>query len=70
MKLYAVSYKGTLSNNEWSIINIWKTKENAIETMERYRSNWSKQDLDIPEYTITEIDTDVEDDCIYDYELI
>ena len=66
MKIYATEYKGELSNNEWSIVTIWKTKELAIKAKNSYELNWPKDN--IPEYRITEIDTDSSNDCIYDSE--
>lgn len=64
MILYVVEYSGPISNDEWSTINIWKTRENAEDAVNSYKLNWPKDS--IPEYRIVEIDTDIEDDCIYD----
>lgn len=68
MILYSVNYRGALSNDEWSIVTIWKTRERAEEAMSIYENNWSKVDKHNTEYTIVEIDTDSDNDCVYDFE--
>ena len=69
MKLYAIHYKGELSNNEWSIVTIHKSYETAYETMKQYIHNHKGFDV-MPEYDIYTIDTDVDSDVVYDCEYI
>lgn len=66
MILYSVNYKGDLTNYEWSIVTIHKSREGAKEAVERYESNVATNGIDNTEYKIVEIDTDSYDDCIYD----
>lgn len=66
MILYAIEYKGELSNYDWSIVTIWNNQDSAKKEMNQYISNYSKNEGEMPEYRIKEIDTDKE--CVYDCE--
>lgn len=68
MKLYSVNYRGPLSNNEWSIVTIHKTLESAEAAKHKYTENYHNSDVYDSEYIIYIIDTDVDDDVVYDYE--
>lgn len=68
MILYAVHYFGELSNNTASIVTIHKTRESAEEYKNQYIRNISENDIENIRYTIDEINTDVDNDVIYDYE--
>lgn len=70
MILYSVNYKGSLTNDEWSIVTIHKSEEGAKEAMERYESNVATNGVFDVEYKIVEIDTDSDYDCIYDYDKV
>lgn len=68
MMLYVIEIYST-ALEEWQTINIWKTRQKAENAIEQYRSNYRNAGYwedDIPTYRIVEIDTDSEDDCIYD----
>lgn len=66
MILYAVEYNGPNSNYEASIVTIHKTQEGAEKAMESYQEG--VKDYAEIEYRIVEINTDIDDDIIYDYE--
>lgn len=68
MILYAVSYKGELTNDEWSIVTIHKSLEGATKAKEQYENNVRTQygTLEDCKYDIKEIDTDIDQDCVYD----
>lgn len=73
MKLYVVHCNGEVTNNLISIVSIWKSRESALNAMDKYIENWSNyldhaEHKSIPDYTIDEIDTDTSDNCIYDCE--
>lgn len=65
MKIYAVEYKGPISDYEWSVVTIWNNKGSAEKEMDRYIFNHRERE-DPPEFQVKELDTDNE--CIYDYE--
>lgn len=67
MILYAVEYSGPNSSYEASIVTIHKTQEGAEKAMESYKVNASDYYTDV-KYRIVEIDTDIDNDTIYDYE--
>lgn len=70
MILYSVNYKGPISSNEWSIVTIHKTIEGANKALERYNHNCEIGGYTDSEYKIVKIDTDFNDDIIYDcYEI-
>lgn len=64
MILYAVEALGNITNDEPSIVTIHKTKVGATNATIQYENNCKKYGLDI-EYSIYEINTDIDDDCIY-----
>lgn len=66
MKLYAIEVKGNITNNDWSIVTIWKSEDKANDVMKEYSANSTEKDCDL-EYRIKIIDTD-SDECIYDYD--
>lgn len=63
MIIYSVEVKGDITNDDWSIVTIWKSEEDAIKAKEKYITNCSNNEVDL-EYRIKELDTDSE--CIYD----
>lgn len=73
MTIYAVEAKGDITNDEWSIVTIWQTKQGAKDAQRQYESNFSHNrnriNGEVLEYRIKEIYTDIDDDCIYDYEV-
>lgn len=70
MILYSVNYKGPISSYEWSIVTIHKTIEGANKALERYNHNCEIGGYTDSEYEIIKIDTDSNDDIIYDcYEI-
>lgn len=66
MILYAVEYNGPNSNYEASIVTIHKTRKGAEKAMKSYQAG--VKDYDEIEYRIVDINTDIDDDIIYDYE--
>lgn len=68
MILYAVSYKGDLTNDERAIVTIHKSLEGANKAKDQYESNVRTEygALENCIYDIKEIDTDIDQDCIYD----
>ena len=66
MILHAVHCRGSITNDEWSIVTIHKSREGAVKAMLQYENNCSKEDVD-NEYCVYEIDTETPNDCIYDY---
>lgn len=68
MKLYIVHYIGPLTSGDPSIVSIHKTVEGANAAMKNYHSNMSNNSEDKFTYTIEEINTDVDEDKIYDFE--
>jgi hypothetical protein len=67
MILYAVSYKGPLSNNDWSIIRIYKDEEKANAYKEHVIGKFIEQES-FPEIAVQKFSTDVNKDYVYDYE--
>lgn len=65
MTIYAVEVKGDITNNEWSIVTIWRNVDDAEKAMRNYKLNCTDNDID-SEYRIKELDTD--NDCVYDYD--
>lgn len=65
MILYAVECKGDITNNEWSIVTIWKDLDTASNYMRKYEFNAEENDTNL-KYRIKSLDTD--NDCIYDYD--
>ena len=71
MILYSVNCKGSVTNNEWSIVTIHKSHEGAEETIAKCKDNLSKYNPNSDsQYCIFEIDTDDPWDCIYDYDTL
>lgn len=68
MKLYILHYKGELTHDEASIVTIHRTLEGAEKEMDVILKSYNQKGH-MPEYFITEIDTDtIDSDIIYDYE--
>lgn len=67
MILYAVEALGDITNNEFSIVSIHKTKVGATNTIIQYEKACKQSGANI-EYSIYEIDTNVTNDCIYNFE--
>lgn len=67
MILYSVNYSGPNSQYEWSIVTIHKSEEGAEKAMNQYKQNCKNNDITNVDYCIIEIDTDSDNDCIYDY---
>lgn len=65
MILYAIECKGDITNNDWSIVTIWKDLDTASNHMRRYEFNAEENDAEL-KYRIKLLDTD--DDCVYDYD--
>ena len=64
MILYAIHYKGPVTNYNWSIISIYKTPEQADIELSKIIKNHEQNNLEIPELEIILLDTD--SDLIYD----
>ena len=64
MILYAIHYKGPVTNYNWSIISIYKTSEQADIELSKIIKNHERNNLEIPELEIILLDTD--SDLIYD----
>lgn len=67
MILYAVEALGDITNSEPSIVTIHKTKVGATNAMIKYEKNCKQSGADTL-YSIYEIDTDSNNDCIYDFD--
>ena len=65
MILFAVEANGPATNDEWSIVTIWKDEDKANSAMRQYEDNCEKNNVDY-EYRIKRINTDNE--CVYDFE--
>lgn len=64
MILYAIEYSGPITDDQWSIVTIHKSKESAEDYMDMYINNNPKNNL--PLYRIKEINTFKDNDIIYD----
>ena len=68
MILYAVEYRGKITNNMWSIVSIWKDQDSAEKEKGQCIENWKEhEEMHFSEYRIKKIDTD-SNDPIYDYD--
>ncbi len=67
MILYAVECNGEITGYDWSIVTIWKNKDDANNAMNIYKRNVQETHAS-SDYRIKEIDTDSEESCIYDYD--
>lgn len=68
MILYAVSYKGSITHDDWSIVTIHRTYENAVTAMNKYNDNLHNIAHGDGIYCISKIDTDYESDTVYDFD--
>lgn len=69
MILYSINCKAPITNNEWSIITIHKSLEGAEKAMAYYKRNWGTE-LDEVKFAIVPINTDIDSDVVYDYDLV
>ena len=64
MTIYAIHYLGSITNYNWSIVTIHKTREQAEAALAKYIRNYQNNNIELPELKIIELDTDT--DLIYD----
>lgn len=68
MKLYIIHYIGPLTSGDPSIVSIHKTVEGANAAINNYYRDMIDNSDDKFTYTLEEINTDVDEDIIYDFE--